>query len=100
MLFGKTSPTISWNANIESDLAGYRIYYGSSSGVYTSNVAVSNVTTSRVMSGITPIQKWYYFAVTAYDAAGNESSFSSEVRYYISDPSTREVILEIVGRKG
>jgi hypothetical protein len=99
MSFGKITPTITWQSNVEPDLSGYRVYIGSSSGVYTSNVNVGNVT-SYLVTGITPIQRWYYFAVTAYDTTGNESAFSSEVRYYISDPSTREVITRVVGSKG
>ncbi len=89
-LYGKTNPTITWSPNTEPDLAGYKIYWGASPGVYTSNVSVAVGTTSRIMTGISPIQKWYYFALTAYDTSGNESAFSAEVKFYISDPYTRD----------
>lgn len=88
--YGKTNPTASWPTNQASDLSGYILYFGSQSGIYTSNVNVGNVT-SYMISNIIPIQRWYYFAVTAYDSSGNESTYSPEFKYYISDPYTRSV---------
>ncbi|MDZ7366230.1 MAG: fibronectin type III domain-containing protein [candidate division KSB1 bacterium] len=67
----------SWNANTEPDLAGYKIYYGESSGNYTSSINVGKVTqytVNQLKDGVV-----YYFAVTAYDSAGNESGYSLEV---------------------
>lgn len=68
---------VSWSANTESDLAGYKVYYGTQSGSYSQNIDVGNVTSytiSSVSSGTT-----YYVAVSAYDTSGNESERSSEV---------------------
>ncbi|MFQ5772123.1 MAG: fibronectin type III domain-containing protein [bacterium] len=76
-----TTVTVSWDANTESDLAGYKIYYGLFSrndpafDGYQFVVDVGNVTSRDLQ--IQP-GKWY-FAVTAYDTAGNESLFSEEV---------------------
>ncbi len=67
----------SWNANTEPDLAGYKIYYGLSSGNYTISINVGNVTqytVNQLTEGLI-----YYFVVTAYDTAGNESAYSQEV---------------------
>ncbi|MCI0698048.1 Ig-like domain-containing protein [candidate division KSB1 bacterium] len=67
----------SWNANTELDLAGYKIYYGLSSGNYTISINVGNVTqytVNQLAEGLI-----YYFVVTAYDTAGNESAYSQEV---------------------
>jgi uncharacterized repeat protein (TIGR02059 family) len=69
--------TVSWNANTEPDLAGYRLYYGTSPGVYGAPIDVGNVlsyTISGLTTGIT-----YYFAVAAYDTSNNESAKSTEV---------------------
>jgi hypothetical protein len=74
---GTASVTLTWNANGESDLQGYRVYYGTSSRNYTTNTDVGNVssyTVSGLSTGAT-----YYFVVTALDSSGNESNFSSEV---------------------
>ncbi|MGH7452819.1 MAG: fibronectin type III domain-containing protein, partial [bacterium] len=67
----------SWNANTEPDLAGYKIYYGLSSGNYTISINVGNVTqytVNQLTEGLV-----YHFVVTAYDTAGNESAYSQEV---------------------
>jgi len=76
--------TLSWDPPVTdadgtpvSDLAGYKIYYGTSSSNYSQNIDVGNVTTytiNNLTEGMT-----YYFAATAYDAARNESTESNEV---------------------
>ncbi len=75
--------TISWNANSESDLAGYRVYYGTSADNYSKVENVGNVTT-YVINDLTP-GVTYYFVVTAYDNSGNESGYSSEATLNIPD---------------
>lgn len=77
------SATVSWNANTESDLSYYKVYYGTSprsssctSGCYSSSLNVGNVTSytfSNLTNGST-----YYFAVTAVDTGGLESGYSEE----------------------
>jgi hypothetical protein len=73
------SAVLSWIANKESDLAGYRIYVGTASGTYNfpgSPFTVGKVTTYTV----TDLQQktTYFFAISAYDIAGNESPLSNE----------------------
>lgn len=61
-----------------TDLAGYKVYFGTESHSYTSNVNVGNTTTVAINSlGIT--SGTWCFAVTAYDTSGNESDYSNEV---------------------
>jgi subtilisin len=67
---------LSWEANTESDVDGYNVYYGTASGSYGTPIDVGNQTTYTV-TGLGP--GTYYFAVTAYNTSGNESGFSSEV---------------------
>jgi hypothetical protein len=71
--------TLSWNPNSESDLAGYKIYYGNASRTYHTNVDVGNVTSYTVSS--LEEGKMYFFAATAYDTSNNESGYSNEVSY-------------------
>lgn len=76
---------LKWNPNSESDLAGYRVYYGTSSNLlkrrapslgYTRMIDVGNVT-SYTLSGLTN-NITYYVAVTAYDETKNESGYCGE----------------------
>ena len=87
--------TLAWDPNTESDLAGYRVHYGTASGSYTSHTDVHNVT-SYTVTGLTAGQT-YYFAATAYDASGNESGYSNPLSYAVpaangapTDPATRD----------
>jgi hypothetical protein len=65
-----------WNPNVDSNVAGYKIYYGGVSQVYTNSVDVGNVTNATI-SGLTE-NTTYYFAAKTYDASGDESGFSDE----------------------
>ncbi len=68
---------LAWQANTEPDLAGYRIYFGTSSGNYPYVLDVGNVVVYRLTSlsnGIT-----YYITIAAYDLAGNKSTGSAEI---------------------
>ena len=73
------SVTLVWDANPDPDIAGYRVYYGTSSGNYTQSIDVGNVTTATI-SNLVPGQT-YYFVVTDYNTAGLESLPSNEVAY-------------------
>lgn len=60
-----------------TDLAGYKIFYGTAAGFYNNILDVGNVT-SYTVTGLTE-GKTYYFATTAYDTSSNESRFSNEI---------------------
>lgn len=70
--------TLSWMRNIEPDIAGYRVYYGTSSGNYSRVLDAGNVDRflmTGLNNGVT-----YYFAIKAYSLSGQESpGFSEEV---------------------
>jgi hypothetical protein len=98
--------TLSWNANSESDLAGYKIYYGTTPRTgsnpatcglcgYNTNTNVGLTSTpaspSYTITGLTD-GTTYYFSVTAYDTSGNESAFSSQVSKNISASTTPKII--------
>ncbi len=73
------SATVSWNANTEADLAGYRIYVGTRSGSYgvMGPFEVNNRTSFTITN--LPVGATYFFAVSAFDKSGNESAKSAEV---------------------
>jgi fibronectin type III domain protein len=73
------SVTLAWDRSSGPNLAGYRIHEGTSSGIYTQVIYVGNVTTatiSNLTAGVT-----YYFAVTAYNTSGVESTYLNEVSF-------------------
>ncbi|WDT74630.1 MAG: fibronectin type III domain-containing protein [Candidatus Manganitrophus sp.] len=75
--------SLSWDANTESDLAGYKVYFGTASRSYGAPVDVGNQTAYTV-TGLSEGQT-YYFAVTAYNDADSESAFSAEVSKTFAD---------------
>jgi hypothetical protein len=66
--------------NSEPDLAGYKIYVGTASGLYNypGSPFVAGVASSYSITGL-PSGQTYYFAISAYDNFGNESALSAEV---------------------
>lgn len=69
-----------WDANAEPDLAGYKVYWGRSSGNYTQGVPpVVGVMTQPTFTTPKLFNGTWYFAVTAFNAGGQESGFSNEV---------------------
>jgi hypothetical protein len=64
-------PTQNTNGSALTDLAGYHIYYGTTPDLGQSVTLTNAGLTRYVLSGLT--QTTWYFAMTAYDTAGNES---------------------------
>jgi hypothetical protein len=78
--------TLAWDASTSSNVTGYKLHYGTTSGSYTYNVDAGNATSytlSALSTGVT-----YYFAATAYDSSGDESAYSNEVAYTVTGEST------------
>jgi hypothetical protein len=72
---------VMWNASSDTNVAGYKVYYGTVSGQYTNVIVAGNVTSTPI-SGIEP-GNTYYFAATSYNAAGWESGYSPEISYTV-----------------
>jgi len=78
--------TVAWNANSEPDLAGYKFFYGTTSGNYTFSTDVGNTTSytaTDLVAGET-----YYFSAKAYDTSNNESDYSLELVYTLPVPNS------------
>lgn len=75
--------TFQWDANTETDLAGYRIYEGTVSGDHPNQIAeipcAANDTACATYLYQDVTDGTYYWVATAYDKDGNESEKSIEV---------------------
>ena len=81
--FANSSIQLTWEANQDPDLMGYRVYMGTSTGSYPT-INEAGLTQSFLFQNLAE-GKSYYFTVTAYDQAGNYSGPSEEVSVEIPD---------------
>ena len=78
------SVTLVWDPNPAPNVAGYRLYCGTTSGVYTQITELGNTTATMVSNLVAG--KTYFFVVTDYGIAGFESAPSNEVSYAVPTP--------------
>ncbi|NOZ38425.1 MAG: fibronectin type III domain-containing protein [Gammaproteobacteria bacterium] len=84
------SVTLSWTPPTEnidnstlSDLAGFKILYGTTPGVYPKSIDIKNPSiSSYVIENLS--QNTYYFVITAYNSAGVSSGYSNEAKKVIN----------------
>jgi trimeric autotransporter adhesin len=70
-----TPPTTNTDGSPLNDLAGYKVYWGTSQGNYPNSTTLANPgLTSYVVTNLA--SGTYFFVATAYNSAGVESSFS------------------------
>ncbi|MGJ0483856.1 MAG: LamG-like jellyroll fold domain-containing protein [Methylomicrobium sp.] len=78
---------LAWDPSTSSNVGGYKVSYGTSSGNYTSTIDAGN-TTSYAVSGLQE-GSLFYFAVKAYDSTmTTESAYSNEVNLTVPAIST------------
>jgi hypothetical protein len=70
-----TPPTQNTDGSALTNLASYRVYWGTSQGNYTNSTTISSGLSSFVVEPLTPAT--WYFALTAVNSAGAESSYSN-----------------------
>ena len=78
---GSNSVSLAWDPNPETDVAGYRLQYGLTPGVYP-NVIDAGKTTTATVNGLNQ-GTTYYFTAVAYNAMGQTSAASSVVTYTV-----------------
>jgi len=88
--FAVTLPLkLAWNRNTESDLAYYRVYYGTSSRNYSNFITVDKQNPSCSFDGTRlSVGQIYYIALTAIDFSLNESGYSGELVANIEPSAT------------
>lgn len=92
------SVTLAWDPSPDPGVAGYRMYYGVASRTYTNMVDVGPATSATVGNLVEGVI--YYFAATAYDTLGLESSFSAEISYLIPGGLPPSQIHAVAGAPG
>ncbi|WP_217592099.1 S-layer homology domain-containing protein [Cohnella sp. GbtcB17] len=80
---------LTWDMSSEEDLAGYRIYWRVSDGAAWSQFDKPGRESGYTITGLTN-GTTYDFAVTAYDASGNESAKSQTRRETPRDDQTQD----------
>ena len=75
------SLNVMWNATPDTNVAGYKVYYGTVSRQYTNAIVAGNATNCSI-SGVEP-GNTYYIAATSYNAAGWESDYSPEISFTV-----------------
>lgn len=71
------SATATWNAVTSTPITGYKVYVGEAPGQYSRTITVGTVTSATVNS--LTVGKTYYFAVSAYNSAGEGPPSSPDV---------------------
>jgi hypothetical protein len=82
---GPVSITLSWSIPTTNedgtpltDLAGFKIYYRTSTGTYSDPTIVDNPGVSSFVIENLSVASTYVFAAKAFDTSGNDSDFSNE----------------------
>src|SRR3990170_7319584 len=89
--------TATWDANTESDLAGYYLYWRTPTGTFSDINRVTVIKTASPSFDLLTLglpAGTYVIAVSAYNTAGNEGGLSNEATYdgnYPSSPKNTKV---------
>jgi fibronectin type 3 domain-containing protein len=76
---GASVVDLSWSLNVETDLAGYRIYRSESEGSRGAALTPELLPTPAYRDTTAQGGRKYWYTVTAVDRAGNESNPSAAV---------------------
>ena len=78
---------LSWSINLETDLAGYRVYRSEQEGVRGQLITSDLLPTPAVRDTTVEPGHRYWYTVTAIDRAGNESAPSTPVAVDVTQPT-------------
>jgi hypothetical protein len=85
--------SIAWDPNPEPEVVGYKVYAGRASRTYDYVIDAGPETAMRVAPLESGVR--FFFAVTAYNAAGLESPFSEEISYTLPIGGTNAFLLPL-----
>lgn len=78
--------TLAWVASPSTNVAGYKVHYGTAPGVYSTIVDAGNPAIKEKSILGLALNTTYYFAVGAYNSLGQESAMSNEVSANVVEP--------------
>lgn len=98
---GRAQLSLAWSRSPSPNVAGYRLYFGTTSGAYTNSANVGDTTNATVVNLDEGTR--YYFAAVSYTADGAESETSNEAfgdtGFYVAIRAANWAI-ETYGRAG
>lgn len=78
---------LSWSINMETDLAGYRLYRSEQEGTQGQLLTPDLLPTPAYRDNTVSTGKRYWYTVTAVDRAGNESASGAALAVDVTQPS-------------
>lgn len=78
VLAGNAQATVTWQANAESDLKQYTLFWGNAANNLPDSIVVEKAASSQTVTGLTNDTP-YFFAVSAEDTSGNKSNLSEPI---------------------
>jgi fibronectin type 3 domain-containing protein len=79
---------LSWSINVETDLAGYRVYRSEQEGTPGQSVTPDLLLSPAYRDNSVQPGRRYWYSVTSVDRSGNESAPSAPVAAEITQPSS------------
>ncbi len=79
------SVTLTWNPSTSSNVAGYYVYRGSTSGGPYTKLS-SLLSSDSYVDGSVQVGQTFFYVTTAADSSGDESAYSNEVQATIPSP--------------
>ncbi|MFL6446645.1 MAG: DUF4082 domain-containing protein [Bryobacteraceae bacterium] len=80
------SVSLSWTASTSSNITGYNVYRGTTSGGTYTKVNSAMVGTTTYVDGSVTAGQTYYYVTTAVDGSGAESGYSNQATAVVPTP--------------
>jgi predicted phage tail protein len=84
---GTSVVDLSWSINVETDLAGYRVYRSEQEGTRGELLTPEVLLTPAYRDTSVKSGEKYWYTVTAVDRSGNESTASAQAAVEVTQPS-------------
>lgn len=80
-------PTENTDGSPLEDLAGYKVYYGTTEGVYSNVITINSAGITTYVIDNLSNGRTYYFVLTAFNSSGDQSSYSAVINKNIPPAS-------------